>query len=286
MKRKFRFNKVAIIGVGLIGGSIGMALKKRRLAREVVGLCHRRITMVKAKRLKAIDKGTLNLKAAVRDADLIILATPVNSIITLTPLILKHVNKDCILTDVGSSKSAIINAIQPHLPDSIKFIATHPLAGSEKKGVEFASGDLFNNSICIFTPTKSTNKKAMKSLSALWKDMGAKIKVLSPSKHDNVLSFVSHLPHVLAFNLINSVPKQFLEYASGGLRDSTRIAASDALIWRDICLTNSTQILNAIKVFESNLSKLKRSIKKHDLPTILKTFDNAKIKKETLSQKK
>jgi len=286
MEKKILFNKVAIIGVGLIGGSIGIALKKKRLAKEIIGLCHRKSTINIALRHKAIDKGTLNLKEAVRDADLIILSTPINFIIKLAYRITRLAKKDCILTDVGSSKFAIVNAIERHLPNNVKFMATHPLAGSEKKGVRFACGELFSNSICIFTPTKNTDKSVMRRVGKLWRSLGAKVVILGPSEHDSIISFISHLPHMLAFSLINSIPQKYLRFATRGLQDSTRIAASDPLVWRDICLTNSNQILKAIKAFEFHLSKIKRSVKEKDAKVILKVFKNAKVKREALSKNK
>jgi len=286
MKEKILFNKVAIIGVGLIGGSIGMALKKKRLAKEVIGLCHRKSTIALASRRKAIDKGTLNLKTAVKDADLIILATPIRSIIKLANRIIKYTNKNCILTDVGSSKLEIVKAIELRLPGYIKFVPAHPLTGSERKGVRFASGELFLDSICILTPTKKTNIQAMRSIRRLWQKLGAKVEILDPLRHDDIISFISHLPHMLAFSLINSIPKKYLKFATRGLQDSTRIAASDPLVWRDICLTNSNQILKAIEVFEQNLSRTKRLVRQKKAGAILKVFQDAKTKRETLSKNK
>lgn len=286
MKEKILFNKVTIIGVGLIGGSIGMALKKKRLAKEVIGLCHRRSTINLALRRKAIDKGTLNLKAAIKDADLIILATPINSIIKLAQQIIKQMNNKCILTDVGSSKFEIVNTIERNLPNNIKFVPAHPLAGSEKKGVKFASSELFINSVCILTPTKKIDVRAMRIIRKLWQSLGAEVKILDPSEHDDIISFVSHLPHMLAFSLINSIPKKYLKFVTRGLQDSTRIAASDPLVWRDICLTNSNQIVKTIKIFELNLSRIKRLVRQKKARAILKIFQDAKTKREVLSKDK
>ena len=286
MKEKILFNKVTIIGVGLIGGSIGMALKKKRLAKEVIGLCHRRSTINLALRRKAIDKGTLNLKAAIKDADLIILATPIKSIIKLAHQIIKQMNNKCILTDVGSSKFEVVNTIERNLPNNIKFVPAHPLAGSEKKGVKFASSELFINSVCILTPTKKIDVRAMRIIRKLWQSLGAEVKILDPSEHDDIISFVSHLPHMLAFSLINSIPKKYLKFVTRGLQDSTRIAASDPLVWRDICLTNSNQIVKTIKIFELNLSRIKRLVRQKKARAILKIFQDAKTKREVLSKDK
>ena len=286
MKEKILFNKVTIIGVGLIGGSIGMALKKKRLAKEVIGLCHRRSTINLALRRKAIDKGTLNLKAAIKDADLIILATPIKSIIKLAHQIIKQMNNKCILTDVGSSKFEIVNTIERNLPNNIKFVPAHPLAGSEKKGVKFASSELFIKSVCILSPTKKIDVWAMRIIRKLWQSLGAEVKILDPLEHDDIISFISHLPHMLAFSLINSIPKRYLKFTTRGLQDSTRIAASDPLVWRDICLTNSNQIVKTIKIFELNLSRIKRLVRQKKARAILKIFQDAKTKREVLSKDK
>lgn len=286
MKEKILFNKVTIIGVGLIGGSIGMALKKKRLAKEVIGLCHRRSTINLALRRKAIDKGTLNLKAAIKDADLIILATPIKSIIKLAHQIIKQMNNKCILTDVGSSKFEVVNTIERNLPNNIKFVPAHPLAGSEKKGVKFASSELFIKSVCILSPTKKIDVWAMRIIRKLWQSLGAEVKILDPLEHDDIISFISHLPHMLAFSLINSIPKRYLKFTTRGLQDSTRIAASDPLVWRDICLTNSNQIVKTIKIFELNLSRIKRLVRQKKARAILKIFQDAKTKREVLSKDK
>ena len=284
MKKKILFKKVVIVGVGLIGGSIGMAIKKKGLAREVVGFCHRKSTIKLAMKLKAIDRGTLELKAAIKDADLIILATPINSIIKLATQLIKLLKHDCVLTDVGSSKVNIIKGIEKNLPGNVRFVPTHPLAGSEKKGVKFASSELFVNSICIFTPTNKTNLQAMRRVQKMWSVLGAKIEILSPSKHDDIISFISHLPHILAFSLLNSIPKSYLSLASRGFQDSTRIAASDPLVWHDICLTNSNQILKTLKIFENHLSKIKRLVRQKNTKAILKIFHDAKVKRESISK--
>jgi len=284
MKKSFLFNQVTIIGVGLIGGSLGMAIKKKKLAKKVIGFSRRKSTLKCALKLKAVDKATLNLKQAVKDSDLIILAAPPKTIIKLAKKIVKLVKKDCILTDVGSSKAEIVSSIERKLPRNIKFVGAHPLAGSEKKGVAFACPELFKNSLCIFTPTSRTNAAVLRKIKKLWLSLGADIKSMKPSQHDKILAFISHLPHIVSFGLIQSIPDKFLKFAPQGLKDMTRIASSDAVIWRDIFLSNKKELLVTIDKFQNSLRALKRSIRSNDASKLEKILSSIKNKRDNLTQ--
>lgn len=282
-KNKPLFNQVAIIGVGLIGGSMGMAIKKKRLAKKVIGFARRKKTIKEALKLKAIDKGTLNLKQAVKNADLIILATPISTIINLSKQIIKFADKNTVITDVGSSKLQIVSSLEKILPRNIQFVGAHPLAGSEKKGASFGCADLFKNTLCILTPTAKTNKTALKKIKDLWQSLGAGIKIMTPKKHDRILAFVSHLPHMVSFSLINSIPDQYLAFAPAGLKDMTRIASSDPAIWKDIFQTNRKELKDAISKFESSLKKLQRmSLSKKGIG-VIKTLATIKNKRDNLT---
>ncbi|HOX54969.1 MAG: prephenate dehydrogenase/arogenate dehydrogenase family protein [Candidatus Omnitrophica bacterium] len=281
-KDKFLFNQVTIIGVGLIGGSLGMAIKKNRLARRVVGFPHRKATIRQALKLKVIDKGTLELKEAVKDADLVVLATSTQTIVTLAQKILKLAKKNCIITDVGSSKLAIVSSIEKRLPKDIKFVGGHPLAGSEKKGVEFASADIFKQSLCILTPTSRTDRGALNKIKKLWISVGASVKTLTPQNHDRILAYISHLPHIIAFSLIQSIPEEFLKLSPRGLKDMTRIASSDPVLWRDIFSSNKRQVLNAVGAFLSSLETFVKLVSSNDAAKLTKILSAIKNKRDKL----
>jgi prephenate dehydrogenase len=272
------FNKVAIIGTGLIGGSMALAIKKKRLTHQIIGVSRHKNTLIWGKKSHVIDKGSQNL-SIIQDADLVVLATPVNTILKLADIILKFVRKDCIVTDVGSTKCEIVSKLSKIFPN---YVGSHPLAGSEKRGLANASTDIFKNSLCILTPARNTNPKALKKIKNLWNKLGARVIFLSPDTHDRILSFVSHLPHVIAFSLIDIVPDKYLNFGATGLKDTTRIALSDSRLWVDIFLSNRENMLKSIEHFENNLSRIKSTINKRDERTLIKILKRAKGKREIL----
>ena len=262
------FNKVAIIGVGLIGGSIALAMKKSR-HKETLSL---------ARKTGAIDIGARDF-SVIKDADLVILATPVDIIIELGRRISSLVNKECIVTDVGSTKKEVVSALEKVFPG---YVGSHPLAGSEKRGLINANAAIFRDSLCILTPTQNTQTHAEAKIKKLWVKLGARVVYLTPSRHDKILSLVSHLPHLVAFSLISAVPVEFLKFASTGFRDTTRIAASDGEIWRDILFSNDKNIVEAIDLFQANLAGIKSAIRRKDRKGLFAILKMAKRKKETL----
>ena len=280
LRPRIAFKKVTIVGVGLIGGSLGLAIKKNNLAREVMGLSYKQESLTAAIKNKAIDSGSTDVQQAVRNADLVVMATPVDAIIKLLPMINKHLKRGCVITDVGSAKVEIVEATQKKLSAPNFFVGSHPLAGSEKTGSENATADLFKDSLCIMTPTKDTHKTAIEKVRALWSKVGAKVKKLSPEEHDEALAYTSHLPHVLAYSLMDSIPKKFLEYSAGGLKDTTRVAASSPQMWNDICMANSTNVLKALDETIQNLAQLRKAIVNHDQKTLIQHFTKAKEKRE------
>ncbi|MFZ5799957.1 MAG: prephenate dehydrogenase [Candidatus Omnitrophota bacterium] len=281
MSRIF-FNKVAIIGVGLIGGSLGMAVKKNRLAKEVVGMARRPKTITEAIKLKAIDRGSIEPQI-IKGADLVVLATPVATIIDIVPKLKKYLTKGCIVIDVGSCKQEIVSQIEKTLPPAVSFIGCHPLAGSEKKGVAAAAADIFSDSLTIITPSsRSRHSQALRKIKLLWQALGAKVVILSPKQHDKILAFLSHLPHILAFSLINCVPSQYLSLSPCSLREMTRIAASDSLLWRDILLMNRGNLLCAIAGFTAQLNKLRSMLSRSDGSRLLQILTRAKSKREKI----
>ena len=275
------FRQVTIVGVGLIGGSIGMAIKKNRVAHEVFGLSHRHTSLIYALKNNAIDKAFHDIKKSVSSADLVIMATPVTAIVNLLPTIGRHLKRGCIVTDVGSTKNLIVETAEKSLPSAF-FVGSHPLAGSEKKGTAFATGDLFQNSLCIMTPNEKTNRAAEEKVRALWTRLGAHVKTLSPVEHDKVLSYISHLPHLVAYALIGGVPGEYLQYAAQGLKDTTRIAASSPHMWNDICMMNSKNVVQALDELVKSLSLLRKTILSKDEQNLTESFKKSKAKRDAI----
>jgi prephenate dehydrogenase len=276
------FNKVAIVGVGLIGGSIGLAVKKRGISDSVIGFARHRSSILKAKKMGVIDEGTDDLER-LRDCDLVVLACPVVTNILLSQKIIPLLKKNAILIDVSSTKGEIVSEIKKFKILGFNFIGCHPLAGSEKRGVINAREDLFEDSLCILTPLESTEKKNLEKIIRFWRNLGAKTKLISsPQKHDFIFSLVSHLPHIVSFNLIRSVPKRYFEFSSSSLRDTTRIASSDPEVWCDIFLTNQKYTLKAIERFQKSLEDFKKMIKEKDKKKLFETLRRAKLKRDAL----
>lgn len=283
-----RFKKIAIIGVGLIGGSIGLAIKKKRLAKEVIGVFRRAKTRKQALKYKAIDKAAMFIAGGVSKADLIIVAPPVHSIPKIIKEAAKYAKKGAIITDVGSTKSWIVNEVEKILGDfrHISFIGSHPMAGSEHAGVEFARADLLESAPCIVTKTARTNKAALKKIVTFWSALGAKVKVMSPSAHDKSVSLISHLPHIVAFGLAGAIPVKELAYAAEGFKDTTRVASSDPKLWADIFLTNKKEILKAGQAFEKYYKQILNTISKGDYSKTVNVLKKAKAKRDKLIYEK
>ena len=280
--RKRLFNKVTIIGVGLIGGSLGMAIKKKSLAREVVGLSQRHATLVTALKNEAIDHGYHDVRKAVTNADLVILATPVSIVIGMISLIAPYLKRNCIVTDVGSSKTHIVEAAQKQLKNASCFVGSHPLVGSEKKGVQFAEADLFQGALCMMTPTDSTSRMARDRIKRLWTALGSHIKFISPMEHDRILAFISHLPHVVAYALMEAVPADTLEFAAKGFKDTTRIASSTPQMWSDICVSNPKNIIKGIDEVVKYLSGIRKAIGSKNTTELMNHFKSAKAKRDKI----
>lgn len=272
------FNKVAIIGVGLIGGSLGLALKKKALAKEIIGIGHHQKSIDRALRVGAIDTGYVEL-GKIRGADLVILAAPVKEIITILPKLKNLISEECLIIDAGSTKSEIIKISQKH---KLRFIGCHPLAGMEKKGPENAREDLFKGSFCLLVPPKKYNPQDLSRVKKLWGVLGAKVLVLNPAEHDRIVAFTSHLPHAVVFSLLECLRSEYLKFGAGGLKDTTRIGLSDPLLWKDIFLTNRQQLLLAINTFEKSLRRLKCLIKNNNDRALRVYLEKARDKRNGL----
>ena len=254
------FNKIAIVGVGLIGGSIGLAIRTRRLCPKVVGIGRRQMSLDKAIQKSAIDKGTLNIEESIKDADLIIISTPVNKVKEKIIQASKYAKKGAIIIDVNSTKQDIVYAANRCLPKDIYFVGTHPMAGSERSGISSSTAELFNDTICLITPERATNKEALKKIEIFWQSLGAEVVLMSAKAHDAMVSKISHLPHLLAYALCNTVSKKELAIAGSGFRDTTRIAKSSPAMWEEIFIQNKKSLLKAIRFFERNLRLLETDI--------------------------
>jgi prephenate dehydrogenase len=280
--KKVRFKRITIIGVGLIGGSIGMALRRKMLATEVVGVCRRRISMQKAIKAEAIDKGTLELKSGVEGADLIIVATPVSRVKQKIKESLQYAKKGAIIIDVNSTKDGIMRFADKNITEGIHFVGTHPMAGLDRSGVMFADAHLFDNTACIITPDKNTDRYALKKIERLWKALGAKVIKMPSHIHDKTVARVSHLPHLLAYSLCLGLDKKQLAAAGTGFKDTTRIAKSDPTMWTDIFLENRKTLIGSIDVFKKELTSFRSYIKDAKRSKILNKLNAAKEKRESI----
>lgn len=278
------FNKVFIIGCGLIGASMGLNLVTKRLAKQVVGVGRDPSNLRTAKRRRAIHeawtiRSTKDLFQSDRllEADLIILATPARTIGTFLEAIpasfIRRMKRGAVITDVGSTKRSIVRIGERRLQGPVSFVGAHPIAGTERSRAAAAEGDLFRDCITIVTKTKKTSRSAQRKVCALWRSIGSRILILSPQEHDRLLAATSHLPHMVAYSLIQALGQnpQVAKLAGGGLRDFTRIASSDPVMWRDICLENREEILKAMNRYEDKWRFLKKAIKRGD-PTVIQRF--------------
>lgn len=282
-----KFNRVAIIGVGLMGGSVGLAVKKRRLAKEVIGIFRRKSTLNKALKRGAVDKAVMSVKEGVADADLIILATPVGLIPSMAREAIKYAKKGAVITDVGSTKKWVVDKVEVQLARSGKalfFVGSHPMAGSEHAGVEFARSDLLDGSPCIVTETAKTTAAALKKITGFWKALGAKVNVMSPAAHDKSVSLISHLPHIVAFGLAGAVPVRELKYAAEGFKDTTRVASSDPNLWSDIFLSNRKEIVKSAHSFERYYKKIIKAVAKGDYSETVRLLKKAKAVRDNVQK--
>ncbi len=255
------FNKVALIGMGLIGGSIGLALKEKDLAANITCYDHDPATCVEAVKRGAADRSMESAVQAVQDADLVVLAVPVLSTIGLLKEILPEVKKGALLTDVGSTKGSIMAAVEQIIPPSVSYIGGHPMAGSEESGILGADPGLLENAIYVLTPGPDTPQQQLDKLSALLEKTGAQPLIIDPLSHDRIVALVSHLPHITAATLVRSAASAgnsdlIRTLAAAGFRDTTRVSLGNPAVWRDICLSNRWALLSAIKSFKSGLETL------------------------------
>ena len=280
-------NKLVIIGVGLIGGSFALALRQAGAVRHVTGVGRSRNNMQRALEQGVIDEIAVDLASALHNADCVLLAMPVGQTEAIMAQIAPHLRVDTIITDAGSTKLDVVTAARNHLGDNLKnFVPGHPIAGAEHSGVLAAQADLYAGKNVILTPLEETHLDAVKKTTALWQACGAKVSQMQVEEHDEVLAATSHLPHVLAFALMNHLrrgtnnPKNLLRFAGSGFRDFTRIASSSPEMWRDICLANRKALLKEIAAYQEELSVLQVILENGDGETLEKLFSQARRMRE------
>jgi cyclohexadieny/prephenate dehydrogenase len=273
------FGRVAILGVGLIGSSIAHAMRRANLAGHIVGHARRADTLKRARKVGFADSLTDSAAKAVKGADLVILATPVGAFAALAKVIGPHLKPGAIVTDVGSVKGAVIADVGPFIPKGVHFIPAHPIAGTERSGPEAGFAELFDGRWCILTPPKGTNQRALKTLKSFWEKLGSKVDVMDAKHHDLVLAVTSHVPHLIAYNIVGTADDlrsvtegEVIKYSAGGFRDFTRIAASDPTMWRDVFLNNKDAVLEVLGRFSEDLSALQRQIRWGDGDALFKLF--------------
>ena len=278
-----RFGTAVIVGVGLIGGSLGQALRARRLASHVIGVGRNPASLEEAVRLGAIDRGTTELEPAAAGADLIVVCTPVNRIAADAVRAAAAGPADVLITDVGSSKRQIVDAVERDARAAQVFVGAHPLAGSERRGAAHARADLFDGRVCVITPTPRTPLELIRETLALWTALGCRVIEMSPAEHDEILAYTSHLPHALAAALAASVPAEWLPLCAGAYRDGTRVAAADTELWAAIFRENRGPMLKALGTLQNCLDSFKYALMTDDEQAIRSWWELARARRLLLA---
>ena len=279
------FNRITILGVGLLGASFALALKKNRLCGTITGYGRNRENLQRAKERNIIDSFEQDPVAACRDSDLIMLSAPVGSFLGLAKAISPALKKGAILTDVGSVKGNLVREIEKMIPKDVHYIGGHPIAGSDRSGIDAASAELFRNSRCLITPTENSDPSALDKIQNLWKALGSEIIILNPEEHDRIYASVSHLPHMIAYAMVNTVAEMdssYLDFSGKGFIDTTRIACSSEELWSDICLLNRDNLVEALAVFQKNLDRLDQYLKAGDSDSLKAEFRKARTLRENI----
>ncbi|HVU08727.1 MAG TPA: prephenate dehydrogenase [Verrucomicrobiae bacterium] len=286
-----QFRKITIIGVGLLGGSIALAARKNRVAKEIAGFVRSKKSVADCEKFAATDFAITDLLAAVSNSDLVILCTPLAQMRSLAQQFLPALKRGAIVTDVGSVKADVVHELENLVAKSgAHFVGGHPMAGGEKTGVAAARADLFQNAVCVLTPTKKSNAAAVRKLEQFWKLLGARVLKMDAAQHDLFVSRTSHLPHVVAAMLANLVlspanPKTQSQLCANGFRDTTRIASGSPEMWRDVALSNRKNLARSLDAFISELQKFQRALKSSDAKAISKFFETAKSRRDNWNTK-
>lgn len=277
-----KWNTVAIVGVGLIGGSIGLALRSRKLAHEVVGIGRRPASLRVAKRVGAVDATTTNLSKGVSQADLVVICTPVEQIVGYVQDVAAACPEGALITDAGSTKAEIVAGLNGSLKRGVRFIGSHPLAGSEKTGPAAATAELFEKRVVVLTPAPTSSRDDVRMLSRFWTSLGARVVEMSPEEHDLALAATSHLPHLVSSALAAATPVKFLPLTATGWADTTRVAAGDAELWTQIFTANRGHVLASLEQFEQVLQSLRTAIERGDRRRLSKILTEGKQNRDAV----
>jgi cyclohexadieny/prephenate dehydrogenase len=285
------FERVALIGLGLIGSSLSHAIRRRGLARAIVGHAQSEKTRDTALRIGLVSSVYATAAEAARDADLVILCAPIGACGALAQNMSPALRAGAIVTDVGSVKGAIVRDVGPHIPVGVHFIPGHPIAGTEHSGPESGFAELFDGRWCVLTPPQGSDKAAVDKLAAFWKACGSNVEVMDADHHDMVLAITSHVPHLIAYYIVNTAAHlervtdtEVIKFSAGGFRDFTRIAASDPVMWRDVFLTNKDAVLEMLGRFSEDLTDLQRAIRFGDGDTLHRLFTEARATRRGIIQ--
>lgn len=274
---------VAIVGVGLIGGSLGLALRHRKLAGKVVGIGRRQSSLRVARQMGAVDTTTINLSRGVAEAQLIFVCTPVGQIPAHVRQVAEHCPPGALITDVGSTKQLIVESVDGKLPRQCRFLGGHPIAGGERTGPANARADLFEGRVTVLTPTKNTLAEDFDALSELWSQLGAVVVRMSPEEHDRVLAMTSHLPHLVASALAGVLPEELFRFVGTGFLDTTRIAAGSVELWRDIFLQNRQHVEHWLRLFQQRLTQFGQALSRADGETLELLLEEGKRHRDALA---
>lgn len=273
------YDNVTLIGIGLIGSSLAQIIRREGLAKTIIISTRSEATLNRARELKLGDEYVLDAGEAVKDADLIIVSVPVGSSEAVAKSISPFLKAGAVVTDVGSTKASVVAQMAPHIPATAHFIPGHPIAGTEKSGPDAGFADLFQNRWCILTPPAGANEHEIEKLTHFWQACGSKVDRMDPEHHDLVLAIVSHLPHLIAYNIVGTADdletvteSEVIKYSASGFRDFTRLAASDPTMWRDVCLHNRDAILEMLSRFSEDLASMQRAIRWGDGDALFELF--------------
>jgi cyclohexadieny/prephenate dehydrogenase len=285
------FERVALIGLGLIGSSLSHAIRRRGLARSVVGHAQSEKTRDTALRIGLVGSVYATAAEAARDADLVILCAPVGACRQLAQDMTPALQAGAIVTDVGSVKGAIVREVGPHMPAGVHFIPGHPIAGTEHSGPESGFAELFDGRWCVLTPPQGADTAAVEKLAAFWRACGSNVEIMDADHHDMVLAITSHVPHLIAYNIVNTArhlervtDTEVIKFSAGGFRDFTRIAASDPVMWRDVFLNNKEAVLEMLGRFSEDLTALQRAIRFGEADTLHRLFTEARATRRGIIQ--
>ncbi|ACP26456.1 prephenate dehydrogenase [Sinorhizobium fredii NGR234] len=286
-----QFETIALIGIGLIGSSIARDILDRQLAGTIVVSTRSEATLKRAGELGLGHRYTLSAAEAVKDADLVVVSVPVGASESVAAEIAAHLKPGAIVTDVGSTKGSVIAQMAPHLPDTVHFVPGHPIAGTEHSGPDAGFAGLFRGRWCILTPPPGTDEEAVAKLRLFWEALGSMVDEMDPEHHDMVLAIVSHLPHIIAYNIVGTADdlatvteSEVIKYSASGFRDFTRLAASDPTMWRDVCLHNKDAILEMLARFSEDLASLQRAIRWGDGDKLFDLFTRTRAIRRSIIQ--